>query len=419
MKKMTRWGGGFTLIELLVVIAIIAILAAILFPVFSKAREKARQTTCTSNQKQIATAVMMYVQENEETMPGSDFWSVIDVGGKILICPTAGKKVANGYGQNSSINSLGLGEIDSPESVFLTADALPEGGNILTIGNGDPRHNKGLIASYVDGHVQYHTNAPLSFVYAQTKIAADLPQNVNIYTPTGVYNSAGWLLGKTTGDYLVADGVTSSTLRVDGSVVNIAASGDPASAAVNIDLPRFYPAGVTEASEYWSFNADVSFVKSIRSNTKVLSTQVAIILFDESTRAIATFYVLRMFDANLREYILLNYNNNLTFPGPWNAAGTPAITLHNQFLSPAQYGDTVTGGTAKFNKHIRNFTPLSISAHNNTIYVTYGDFSGSAELNSSLVNWKKPTILQIICCHNGWQQASNIIELDNPKFVIK
>ncbi|MHB9022949.1 MAG: prepilin-type N-terminal cleavage/methylation domain-containing protein, partial [Armatimonadota bacterium] len=48
---------GFTLIELLVVIAIIAILAAILFPVFAKAREKARQTTCLNNQKQIATAI--------------------------------------------------------------------------------------------------------------------------------------------------------------------------------------------------------------------------------------------------------------------------------------------------------------------------------------------------------------------------
>ena len=54
---------GFTLIELLVVIAIIAILAAILFPVFARAREKARQTTCTSNQRQIMASVQMYVQD--------------------------------------------------------------------------------------------------------------------------------------------------------------------------------------------------------------------------------------------------------------------------------------------------------------------------------------------------------------------
>lgn len=57
---------GFTLIELLVVIAIIAILAAILFPVFAQAREKARQTSCVSNFKQVALAHLMYVQDYDE-----------------------------------------------------------------------------------------------------------------------------------------------------------------------------------------------------------------------------------------------------------------------------------------------------------------------------------------------------------------
>jgi len=60
---------GFTLIELLVVIAIIAILAAILFPVFARARENARKSTCQSNLKQIGTGVMMYVQDYDEMYP--------------------------------------------------------------------------------------------------------------------------------------------------------------------------------------------------------------------------------------------------------------------------------------------------------------------------------------------------------------
>ena len=71
---MRRSRRGFTLIELLVVIAIIAILAAILFPVFAKAREKARQTSCLSNLRQLGTGLLSYAQDYDERLPAAATW---------------------------------------------------------------------------------------------------------------------------------------------------------------------------------------------------------------------------------------------------------------------------------------------------------------------------------------------------------
>src|SRR4026207_363252 len=89
---MRRLRTGFTLIELLVVIAIIAILAAILFPVFAQAREKARQSGCLSNLKQLGTAVLMYTQDYDENLPNNyagkkdtNLWS--DLSGSGLMDP--------------------------------------------------------------------------------------------------------------------------------------------------------------------------------------------------------------------------------------------------------------------------------------------------------------------------------------------
>src|ERR1700710_1313325 len=80
-----RTARGFTLIELLVVIAIIAILAAILFPVFAQAREKARGISCLSNTKQIGLATQMYAQDYDETLEISLYAQSFTVSPVVLV----------------------------------------------------------------------------------------------------------------------------------------------------------------------------------------------------------------------------------------------------------------------------------------------------------------------------------------------
>jgi prepilin-type N-terminal cleavage/methylation domain-containing protein/prepilin-type processing-associated H-X9-DG protein len=85
MKKELSGDRGFTLIELLVVIAIIAILAAILFPVFAQAREKARQISCASQENQIGLAMMQYLQDNDDRYPEVDYNGTPGPNGNALV----------------------------------------------------------------------------------------------------------------------------------------------------------------------------------------------------------------------------------------------------------------------------------------------------------------------------------------------
>ncbi len=162
---------GFTLIELLVVIAIIAILAAILFPVFARAREKARQTTCTSNQKQIAASAMMYAQDHEEMMPSpASAWSDIKIDVNVLICPTLGKSTPNGYVLNAGVLDKSIGGWDNPSNKMFSSDGKHAAGVVgaLTtydniayyIDDIDARHSGQEIVSWLDGHVSAWKGMP-------------------------------------------------------------------------------------------------------------------------------------------------------------------------------------------------------------------------------------------------------------------
>jgi len=158
MASSSRRRSGFTLIELLVVIAIIAILAAILFPVFAKAREKARQTACLNNQKQIATSIMLYVQDHDELLPAAaSVWGDLNLDKGVLICPTAGKKVANGYGYSSFVAGKALGEITNPESSPLVCDSNSATNIVSSVSDVDKRHQAAALVAYVDGHVEKPT----------------------------------------------------------------------------------------------------------------------------------------------------------------------------------------------------------------------------------------------------------------------
>ncbi len=122
---------GFTLIELLVVIAIIAILAAILFPVFARAREKARQTACLSNVKQMCLAFLQYVQDYDERFPGGvtpnvGTWHVAITpyckNTQIFSCPSHEK---DGYSYGVPYNNMFHDAGSGPRGVKLTALTAP------------------------------------------------------------------------------------------------------------------------------------------------------------------------------------------------------------------------------------------------------------------------------------------------------
>jgi len=194
---------GFTLIELLVVIAIIAILAAILFPVFAKAREKARQTSCLSNLKQIQLSVLMYVQDYDETFclanNANGRWYALTEpyikNSQILVCPSVQSKNPsvgwNIRGGSSTSNtsqglylnngmgySYGSSDIDTPTGARLTLSDIPEPAQTVNLGDLSPPygsgvgylvmyvqsyipncHNDGANYSFVDGHAKWYSES--------------------------------------------------------------------------------------------------------------------------------------------------------------------------------------------------------------------------------------------------------------------
>ncbi len=196
-------GKGFTLIELLVVIAIIAILAAILFPVFARAREKARQTTCSSNQRQIAATVAMYAQDHEESLPTTtNFWSSMQLDPGVVICPTKGKNTVNGYGFIVNNSGVSIGAVEDPTAEMLTCD----GNNPIVNGFADidgTRHSGKFVASYLDGHVSQTSDTPFAVRWTGQTAAAVVTYPTNAGS-TIKCTTGGWTNGASSTTYIPA-----------------------------------------------------------------------------------------------------------------------------------------------------------------------------------------------------------------------
>ena len=205
MEMMGKPDRGFTLIELLVVIAIIAILAAILFPVFARAREKARQTSCLSNVKQMTLGFLMYAQDYDEVMApryyridpavaGGPHWNILIepyvMNDQVYRCPNTRNR---SYGYNDrTLAYASMAEATRPAELVILCDVKmglrPDGmsnswplrvGSPSQYGNppavpendedehpleGDPYytgrarglHNGGANVGFLDGHAKWY-----------------------------------------------------------------------------------------------------------------------------------------------------------------------------------------------------------------------------------------------------------------------
>ncbi|MBW3622228.1 MAG: prepilin-type N-terminal cleavage/methylation domain-containing protein [Armatimonadetes bacterium] len=219
---MKRGHEGFTLVELLVVIGVVGILASLLMPAFSTARERARQVHCASNQRQLAVAFNNYATDWDGVLPrwwtpsggpanstlglqsGQRDWAVDTlpyvVNERLYICPS--KYLIRGYGANlwlATPDGTPLSNIEFPTRTLLFTEIMgrrptrtvfdftdrstPEGWPVDVRFTFDPRHNGGANIAFADGHVKWVRSSSAT----RWSAAAERHIDPSIYPPVSLH----------------------------------------------------------------------------------------------------------------------------------------------------------------------------------------------------------------------------------------
>jgi len=282
----SRRKSGFTLIELLVVIAIIAILAAILFPVFARARENARRASCQSNEKNIALGFKQYIQDSNDKYPPAMADSLVLKNSSamqpyikstaIFYCPSDSNKTAGSYGY--MLNGQNESAIQNTETTALLKETSAT------------RHFEGQNIAFVDGHVKWGKGtgdyAAGATQGSATPPATPWPSSLS----TSVYAQQGNLI-------VVNDNATSTT------PLAYSISGTPnIPSGQNSGYPHTYTAGGSASQSYSGY--------MVISNTTV---PVNVVLNEAVTGATRTYVCPATATAN-------------GYPGTNDATGT-ACTL--------------------------------------------------------------------------------------------
>lgn len=160
VKKMER-KNGFSLVELLVVIAIIGIMTLVLFPVFARARDKARTATCQSNLKQLGVSFQMYAQDHDGNLPlaksANPFKVILPYSYHYLCCPEFTQNLDQptgvGYGVNQNLPSIKR-LVSAPASTALLADSRYDKKWFRDRGGVSRRHEGIANIGFADGHVK-------------------------------------------------------------------------------------------------------------------------------------------------------------------------------------------------------------------------------------------------------------------------